>query len=49
MMEFYGAPALFLDFAGTIHTSIEFSKLFVTEADEFTLIVSYALKVDWHL
>jgi hypothetical protein len=41
------AVTLFLDIAGTASTEIELNELFVTEADEFTLVVPYALKADW--
>jgi hypothetical protein len=49
MMEFDGALTLFLDVVGTIRASIEFNELFVTEADDFALIMPYALKVYWRL
>jgi hypothetical protein len=37
---------LFLDVTGTDRISIELNKLFVTKANNFTLIVHYALNVD---
>jgi hypothetical protein len=43
------AVTLFLDIAGTPITEIELNELFVTEADEFTLVVPYALNADWRL
>jgi hypothetical protein len=43
------AVTLFLDIAGTPSTEIELNELFVTEADEFTLVVPYALKADWRV
>jgi hypothetical protein len=43
------AVTLFLDIAGTTSTEIELNELFVTEADEFTLIMPYALKADWRV
>jgi hypothetical protein len=35
------------DLDDTMRTDIELNELFETESDRFTMIVSYALKVDW--
>jgi hypothetical protein len=35
------------DVYDTMHTDIELNELFETESDGFTMIVPYALKVDW--
>jgi hypothetical protein len=49
MMEYDEAITLFLDVTGAVRTSIDFNELFGMEVDEFTIIVSYALKVDWRI
>jgi hypothetical protein len=46
MSEHDVAITLFLDIADTMRTEIEVKKLFLTEADDFTLAVPYALKVN---
>jgi hypothetical protein len=43
------AVTLLLDIMGTASTDIKLNELFVTEADEFTLVVHYALKADWRV
>jgi hypothetical protein len=41
------AVTLLLDIAGTCRAEIELDELYKTEADNVTLIVPCALKVDW--
>jgi hypothetical protein len=41
------AITLCFDVDGTMHTKIELNELFETESDGVTMIVPYALKVDW--
>jgi hypothetical protein len=41
------AITVFFDVNDTMRTDIELDELFEMESDEFTLILQYALKVDW--
>jgi hypothetical protein len=41
------AITVYFDVNDTMHTEIELNELFETESDGFTLILPYALKVDW--
>jgi hypothetical protein len=41
------AITLFLDVAGSAPTSIDLNEIFATEANDFTLVMPYALQVVW--